>query len=130
MVRTVSRKSTVVLDFFGAKAGELLAWHGQAGAPRVYKGAVAQRFGVRSAVMYTEPGVGSDENPRSRHRASFMPLLARRAVSCQSDVLGSYSGTAKPEGRKLWGRSPTYAFSKPWLVNFSVRLFSVTVRTT
>ena len=24
----------------------------------------------------------------------------------------------------------TYSFSKPWLVNFSVRLFSVTVRTT
>ena len=28
------------------------------------------------------------------------------------------------------GRSPAYSFSKPWLVNFSVRLFSVTVRTT
>jgi hypothetical protein len=26
--------------------------------------------------------------------------------------------------------SPRYSFSKPWLVNFSVRLFSVTVRTT
>ena len=29
MVRTVPLKSTVVLDFFGAKAGELLAWHGR-----------------------------------------------------------------------------------------------------
>ena len=44
--------------------------------------------------MYTEPGVGPDENPRSRHRASFMPLLARRAVVRQSDPLGSPSGTA------------------------------------
>ena len=26
--------------------------------------------------------------------------------------------------------SAAYSFSKPWLVNFSVRLFSVTVRTT
>ena len=27
--------------------------------------------------------------------------LARRAVSCQSDVLGSHSGTVKPVARKL-----------------------------
>jgi hypothetical protein len=32
--------------------------------------------------------------------------------------------------RRLSSGGPFYSFSKPWLVNFSVRQFSVTVRTT
>ena len=71
--------------------------------------------------MYTEPGVGPDENPRSRHRASFMPLLARRAVVRQSDPLGSPSGTApvnwavlaEPVARELcMGEIPDLFFFK------------------
>ena len=42
-------------------------------------------------------------------------------------LASAYGGIEVLDCKLVW---PDYSFSKPWLVNFSVRLFSVTVRTT
>ena len=56
----------------------------------------------------------------------YSPVVRSRA---NRTYLGATAGRPNPWPANCGG-APTYSFSKPWLVNFSVRLFSVTVRTT
>ena len=56
-----------------------------------------------------------------------MPAERIPVANAQATMKAAYGGIEVLDCKLVW---PDYSFSKPWLVNFSVRLFSVTVRTT